>query len=122
MRCFFRLLLLASVPVRAPTPDYPDRAGASIEILPSSCPSETRPKPIGTFEPGYLRPTTESALPALLSRAPSEGRSHRIIPDRAHGSASDASDPPERMLLGEQQAGDADIRDCPKAADQDERH
>ena len=38
MKCFFRLLLLASVPARAPTPDYPDRAGASIEVLPSSCP------------------------------------------------------------------------------------
>ena len=51
MKCFFRLSLLASVPARAPTPNYPDHAGASIEILPSSCSSETRcldNMPLGT--------------------------------------------------------------------------
>ena len=53
-----------------------------------------------------------------LPRAPSKGRRHGIIPHGAHCRASDARDPPDRMLLGEQQGCYADIRDCPETADQ----
>src|SRR5262245_38838419 len=78
----------------------------------------------GVFEPGghlgSYNPRYRS--PVFMLRPPSEGRGHSIIPDGAHGRASDASGPPERMLLGEQQAGHADIGDCPKTADQCERH
>src|SRR5262245_60343481 len=60
--------------------------------------------------------------PRLMSRPPSEGRGHSIIPDGTYGRASDASDPPDRLLLSEQKAGDTDVSNCPKAADQSEGH
>ena len=62
--------------------------------------------------------TVLNQLSPRLLDAPSEGRAHSIIPYGAHGRASDAGDPPQRMLLGEEQGGDADVRDCPEAADQ----
>src|SRR5262245_9214708 len=56
------------------------------------------------------------------TQTPGQGRAHGIIPYQAHSCASDARDPPERMLLAEQQGGDSDICDCPEAADQHERY
>ena len=82
MRCFFRLSLLASVPARAPTPDYPDRAGASIEILPSSCPSETR----AFAAPPFIHPWLHRAKVEVTRMKCPNGRivaflSHMVVGD-----------------------------------------
>src|SRR3974390_3008936 len=57
---------------------------------------------------------------SAAATAPGKGRSHRIVPHRAHSGAGESGDPPYSMI-GEQDCCDANISNRPNTADQAER-
>jgi hypothetical protein len=79
------------------------------------------PRPVENLvrEPAMRRNRPGPGMPqGPPSFTPGQNRRNGIIPHGAHGRSGDARDPPERMPLGKQQRGDADVRDRPEAADQ----